>query len=105
MPLLWEHDAHLPAGVIALAREAMNGEMSAGTLAQIVTETMRAAGRASGDQTLAASQTGTVAELIMEAEGGIVTAMTTVSALLSLAATGGYTASGEVRATAMETAN
>ena len=87
-------------GIIQLTRDAINGGMTTGALAQIVAETMRAQGRASGDKILAASQTPTVARLIIESEGGVHAAMQVVASLLALAASGGYTASGELKATA-----
>ena len=87
-------------GIIQLARDADSGVLGTGALAQIVAETMRAQGRAIGDNVLAASQTKTVAGLIIESDGGVHRVMAIVAGLLAIAATGGYTASGELKATA-----
>ena len=90
-------------GLLQLAREAVQGQLRTAEVAQIVTECIRAWGRATGQKSTQAVNAVRIAELIHESEIGLRGAMDTLAALLSMAATGGYTAQGEVKATGTTT--
>lgn len=90
-------------GLLQLAQESLRGALRLGEVAQVVTECVRAWGRATGQKSAQGVNASRVAELILEAEGGFVEASKTISAVLSLASTGGYTAQGEVKATGTTT--
>ena len=89
------------SGLIALAEQAQRGTMKLETLATIVTEAVRAWGRAAGPDASADQRAARdfgarrVGELILE--GGILPAMSRAGVMLLLAATGGVTSSGEVK--------
>lgn len=90
-------------GLLQLAQESLRGSLYLSEVAQIATECIRAWGRATGQKSAQGVNAARVAELILEAEGGFVDAVKTISAMLSLASTGGYTAQGEVKATGTTT--
>lgn len=85
-------------GLLQLAREALNGQLRLAEVAQVTAECIRAWGRATNDRVAQAVGTMRIGELLLEADGGFVNALKTVSVMLSLATTGGYTAQGEVKA-------
>lgn len=85
--------------LIDLARAAGDGELKLSESAIIVTECIKAHGRATDDKALAAFNAARVGELILQADGGLLIAMKRLELLLFMAATGGYTGSGEVKAT------
>lgn len=84
-------------GLLALARLAGEGELTLADTAMIAAECIRAYGNAIDDKMLAASSPEGIAEKVIEAENGIAGAMATVAVMLGLAATGGYTTSGELK--------
>ena len=90
-------------GLIVLAREAVESGLRLGEVAQIVTECVRAWGRATGDRAVQGSNAGRIAELIMESDGGLLQVSRTVATMLALASTGGYTAQGEAKAGTLTT--
>lgn len=85
--------------LIDLARAAGDGELKLSESAVIVTECIKAHGRAIDDKAMAAFNAARVGELILQADGGLLIAMKRLELLLFMAATGGYTGSGEVKAT------
>lgn len=85
--------------LIDLARAAGDGELKLSESAIIVTECIKAHGRATDDKAMAAFNAARVGELILQADGGLLIAMKRLELLLFMAATGGYTGSGEVKAT------
>ena len=85
--------------LIDLARAAGDGQLKMGEAAVIVTECIKAHGRAVDDKGMASFNPKRVGELIQEADGGLLIVMKRLELLLFMAATGGYTASGEVKAT------
>lgn len=85
--------------LIDLARAANDGELKLSESAIIVTECIKAHGRAIDDKAMAAFNAARVGELILQADGGLLIAMKRLVLLLFMAATGGYTGSGEVKAT------
>ncbi len=85
--------------LIDLARAAGDGELKLSESAIIVTECIKAHGRAIDDKAMAAFNAARVGELILQADGGLLIAMKRLELLLFMAATGGYTGSGEVKAT------
>lgn len=90
-------------GLLELAQLALSGKLRAGELAQVAAECIRAWGRATDQASMAAVNARRIAELIVESEGGMAGAMGILSAMLSMAATGGYTAQGEMKAGATKT--
>lgn len=84
-------------GLLQLAREAMDGTLTLSETAQVACECIRAWGREEKNLGFAGSRADRIALLIMESDGGLFKAMATIAALLSLAATGGCTATGEVK--------
>jgi len=85
-------------GLLDLSRDALNGRLPTGMVAQIVTACIRAWGRET-QSSYAMVNVQRIADLIMEAEGGFHEVLQTVSGMLAMAVTGGYTAKGEVKAT------
>lgn len=79
-----------------LAQAAGEGALTINDAAIVVTECVKAFGRATGDSTMGAYTSQRVGECIVEA--GKLGIVKRLELLLYLAATGGYTASGEVRA-------
>ncbi|MDX3908423.1 MAG: GTA-gp10 family protein [Sphingobium sp.] len=90
-------------GLLLLAREALSGSLTLGETAQIACQCIRAWGRDTGSIGAKGARADRIAELILESDGGIREALATVAGLLSLAATGGYSAKGEAKAATMET--
>jgi hypothetical protein len=91
-------------GLIDLSRDALNGRLTSREAQTIVCECVKAWGRASDDNS-AALQKGAahvsparIGELMFEEKDGITGAMAAVATVLAVAATGGYTAKGEVKA-------
>jgi len=85
-------------GLMALFNEAQTGVMPVKTAAIIVTHCMRAQAAAKGDQLGERVQVKRIAELIVEADGGVMLVLIRLQQLLLNAVSGGYTASGEVKA-------
>src|SRR3546814_19710491 len=80
-----------------LARDSLNGALTLAETAQIACECIRAWGRANDDRGSAGANTQRIAELIMESDGGLRTALSTISAMLAPAVPGNSTAQGEVK--------
>jgi len=93
----------LGRGLVDLARDAIAGKLSLADTAQIATECIRAFGRDTDDKNLAGAGAPKIARLIYDAQGGLHSVQKTVSAMLSLAVTGGYTSSGELKPSATTT--
>ena len=91
-------------GLMALFNEAQSGIMPVKTAATIVTHCMRAQAAATGDSAGERVQVKRIAELIVEADGGVMLVLIRLQRLLLNAASGGYTASGEVKAATGTTA-
>lgn len=85
-------------GLLQLAQEALNRTLPLFELAQVVTECVKAWGRATKSASAQGANAPRVAELILESEGGFYAALNTVAGMLALATTGGYTAQGELKA-------
>ena len=92
-------EAQTDRSLIDLARAAGDGQLKMSEAVIIATECIKAHGRAVDDKTLAAFNAARVGELILQADGGLLIAMKRLELLLFMAATGGYTGSGEVKAT------
>lgn len=92
-------EAQTDRSLIDLARAAGDGQLKMIEAAIIATECIKAHGRAVDDKALAAFNAARVGELILQADGGLLIAMKRLELLLFMAATGGYTGSGEVKAT------
>lgn len=91
-------EAQTNRSLIDLARAAGEGQLKTGEAAIIVTECIRAHGRATDDKAMASFNTSRVGELMIEADGGLLIVTKRLELLLFMAATGGYTGSGEVKA-------
>lgn len=86
-------------GLMQLTRAALDGSLSVGAAAQIATECVRAWGRATESKSAQGVNAIRIAELILESKDGFHGALATIAGMLSLASTGGYTASGELKPT------
>lgn len=95
-------EAETGRGLFDLARAADNGMLTMTEAAAIVTQCIRAQGKAMHDQNLIGVNAKKVGALIVAAEGGLFLAMKRLNTLLFIAATGGYSPTGEVRAAAAE---
>ena len=84
-----------------LGAAAETYRLSVGELATIVTECIRAWGRANEQSTIAAFQRDRIAEILIE--DGVLAAQARVALVLLLAVTGGVTAQGEVKPERMTT--
>lgn len=91
-------EASTGKGLLELARAAIEGKMPLADLSQVVTECVRAWGRATEQPSIAASNAVRIGQLIAEADGGMARVLGIVSGVLSMAVTGNFTASGEVKA-------
>lgn len=69
----------------------------------IVCECVRAWGRATNNRNWAGANSRRIAELILEADGGVTMVTPIVAGVLALAATGKYTAQGELKPVTMMT--
>lgn len=94
---LTEIEQTLDRGLVELARDALAGKLKLAETAQIATACIRAWGRDTGEKGAAGANATRIARLIMDGDGGLHTAQRTISALLSLAVTGGYTSTGELK--------
>ena len=79
--------------LIELARDA--GDLSVSDAAAVATECIRAWGKAIGNNAAAGVNARRVAELMIEADGGVALVLARLRVLLFGAATGGYTGAGE----------
>jgi len=88
-------EAKTGKGLLALARDA--AELGVGDAAIIATECIKAYGKHVGDDMMARYSPDKIGEMMIESEGGIAACLGRLSVLLMAAATGGYTASGELK--------
>lgn len=91
---------------VELAQMASDGRLTVMDAAVVVTECIKAQGRAllaagQDDQRMTAFNKKTVGELIQSSPGGVVLATQKLALLLFMAASGGYTPKGEVKAARM----
>lgn len=96
---IFEFEAITGKGLMQLTRAALDGSLSLGAAAQVAAECIKAWGRATNSASAAGVNAPRVAELILESKEGFHGALTTIAGMLSLASTGGYTASGELKPT------
>lgn len=85
-------------GVLQLANEAGSRRLTLSDATAIACACINAQGRAIGDKALEHANADKIGRLILDSEGGVAEAMGRIAALLIHAATGGYTASGEMKA-------
>jgi hypothetical protein len=90
-------EAALDRGLVDIARDAVAGKLKLGEVAQVAAECIRAWGRDTDNKDAAGAGADRIARLILDSEGGLYAIGKTVSGMLSLAVTGGYTSSGEIR--------
>lgn len=91
-------------GLLHLCQLAGSGQMDSLMAAKVITPLLRAGAR-EGDTGMRNAGVDRIAELILEAPGGLMIALKKLEIVLMMAATGGYTATGEVKATAAQTKN
>lgn len=96
-------EQQLGRGLVDVARDALADKLTIGEAAQVACECIRAFGSETGDKGLAGANPKRIARLIYDSEGGLLTVTKTLSALLSIAVTGGYDASGNLKPTATMT--
>lgn len=89
-------EAKTGKGLLALARDA--ADLTLTEAAIIATECIKAHGKHTGDEMRARYSPDKIAELMLETDGGLAACLGRLSALLMVAATGGYTATGELKA-------
>jgi hypothetical protein len=94
-------EAETGHSAIDLTLMASSGKLHTMHAATIVAECIKAQGRAVNDQAMTAVNAKRIGELIHEAEGGQMIVFKRLELLLTLAVTGGYTATGEIKAAAM----
>jgi hypothetical protein len=87
-------------GLLALFGAASDCTMPLRDAAEIVAHCIRAHGDAIGDRLMSGVNPRRIGELIVETDGGIILVRIQLMKLLLAAAGGGYTASGEAKATA-----
>lgn len=91
----------LGRGMVDLARDAIGGKLTLAETSQVATHCIRAWGRDSDNRDAAGATADRIARLILDSDGGVYEAQRTVSAMLSLAVTGGYTSTGEMKPSTM----
>lgn len=87
----------LGRGLVDVARDALSAKLSLGATAQIACECIRAWGRETQDKNASGANAPRIARLILDSEGGFHAVLQTVSAMLSLAVTGGYDSAGNLK--------
>ncbi len=90
-------EAALDRGLVDIARDAVAGKLKLSEVAQVAAECIRAWGRETENRDAAGAGADRVARLILDSEGGLYAVGKTLSGMLSLAVTGGYSSSGEIR--------
>lgn len=85
-------------GLFQLAQDASAGTMRLSTAAIVAAHCIRAWGRSSNNAMASGVNPRKIGELILESNGGLLSALLALKLLLTFACTGGYTASGEVKA-------
>lgn len=80
--------------LVQLAQTAADGSMPLDNAAIVVTECVKAWGKAENVTSAAGANVRRIGELIYEADGGLMIVLKRLQIMLILAATGGYTASG-----------
>ena len=89
----------LGKGLFDIASDAINHRLRLNETAVIATECIKAWGRATGaPASMQAFNPKKIAGLILESDGGYKVALEQVAMMLAMACTGGYTATGEVKA-------
>lgn len=90
----------LGKGVVKLGREALDGALTSRETAVIATEFIRAWGRETSNTGAAHANPDKIGRLLYTMEsGGTTNALAIVAAVLVMAATGGFTPEGELKAT------
>jgi len=88
-------------GLIQLAQAAGARALTLAECAIVMCECIRAWGRATGNKGLSMANPRRIGELVLDSEGGLLEAMSSLTILLALAATGKYTATGEMKPATM----
>ncbi|WP_277969308.1 gene transfer agent family protein [Sphingomonas echinoides] len=94
---LSEIEQTLDRGLVDLARDALGAKLKLADTAQIVTVCVRAWGKETENKGAAGANAQRIARLIVDSEGGLYTVLQTVAKMLSIAVTGGYNSSGELK--------
>jgi hypothetical protein len=94
---LSEIEQTLDRGLVDLARDALGAKLKLADTAQIVTVCVRAWGKETENKGAAGANAQRIARLIVDSDGGLYTVLQTVAKMLSIAVTGGYNSSGELK--------
>jgi hypothetical protein len=95
----------LGKGIVKLGREALDGALTSRETAVIATEFIKAWGRETENTGAAHANPDKIGRLLYAMkEGGTANALAIVAAVLTMAATGGFTPEGELKATPSPTA-
>ena len=97
------YEDEMGRGSVSLANEALAKRLKLGEVAQIATHCIRAFGQETGSKDMAGATAQRIAKLILDSDGGIITATGTLAAMLSLVVTGGYDSAGNLKASTMTT--
>ncbi len=87
----------LGRGLVDVARAALNGTLTLGETAQVAAEAIRAWGRDADSKDAAGASATRIGKLILDSDDGFHGNLKTLSAMLSLAVTGGYDSSGNLK--------
>jgi hypothetical protein len=94
---LSEIEQTLDRGLVDLARDALGAKLKLADTAQIVTVCVRAWGKETENKGAAGANAQRIARLIVDSDGGLYTVLQTIAKMLSIAVTGGYNSSGELK--------
>ena len=94
---LSEIEQALDRGLVDLARDALGAKLKLADTAQIVTVCVRAWGKETENKGAAGANAQRIARLIVDSDGGLYTVLQTIAKMLSIAVTGGYNSSGELK--------
>ncbi len=87
----------LGRGLVDIARAALGGTLTLGETAQVATEAIRAWGRDADSKDAAGATPVRIGRLILDSDEGFHGNLKLVAAMLSLAVTGGYDSSGNLK--------
>lgn len=93
-------EAQSGKSLLDLAQAAADGRLTLSEIASIACECIRAWGRSKADEMVARVNANAIGNLIYESPGGIMLVTQRLAVMLIMASSGGYTATGEVKATA-----
>ncbi|GEM_PF-2574644 len=93
----------LGRGLVDVAGDTIASRLKLGELAQVVTECIKAWGRANGRPETSGFNAKRIARLILDSDGGLLAVQKRIAAMLTLAVTGGYDSEGNPKPAATTT--